>query len=217
MRLAYADPPYIGQARKHYKHDPQCAEVDHAALLAQLQGYDGWALSLSSPSLKVMLSDGSAQRAADVARLRAEASIPMPPAYDHHRNAMLRSADWLEKQPVDRMAPDGCRVAAWVKPFASFKRGVSPAYAWEPVLFKPARGWSRDKPTVRDWHSANITMKKGLSGAKPESFCRWLFDLLGAEPGDALDDLFPGTGIVGATWDAWVQERIVRDQPKEGE
>ena len=32
MRIAYADPPYPGQARKHYKRDPRCAEVDHAAL-----------------------------------------------------------------------------------------------------------------------------------------------------------------------------------------
>lgn len=55
MRIAYADPPYIGQARAHYKHDPSGiapAEVDHAALIAQLErDYDGWALSLSSQSL----------------------------------------------------------------------------------------------------------------------------------------------------------------------
>jgi hypothetical protein len=27
MKFAYADPPYIGQARRHYSHDPNCAEV----------------------------------------------------------------------------------------------------------------------------------------------------------------------------------------------
>lgn len=56
MRFAYADPPYIGQAKKHYSHDPQCAEVDHAQLIAQLETYDGWALSLSTPSLQEILA-----------------------------------------------------------------------------------------------------------------------------------------------------------------
>jgi hypothetical protein len=31
-------------------------------------------------------------------------------------------------------------------------------------------------------------------GAKPAAFCRWVFGLLGAAPGDTLDDLFPGSG-----------------------
>lgn len=52
MRFAYADPPYIGQAKRHYGHHPDYAgEVDHMALLAQLSEYDGWALSLSMKSL----------------------------------------------------------------------------------------------------------------------------------------------------------------------
>lgn len=56
MRVAYADPPYIGQARKHYKDDPKCAEVDHAGLIAQLESdYDGWALSASPISLPQIL------------------------------------------------------------------------------------------------------------------------------------------------------------------
>ncbi len=56
MRFAYADPPYPGQARKHYSDDPQCAEVDHAVLIAQIEQYDGWALSTSSPALKGVLA-----------------------------------------------------------------------------------------------------------------------------------------------------------------
>lgn len=48
MRFAYADPPYVGQAKKHYGHDPKCAEVDHARLIAELETYDGWALSCKS-------------------------------------------------------------------------------------------------------------------------------------------------------------------------
>jgi hypothetical protein len=52
MRMAYADPPYIGQAQKHY----QCPEIDHAQLINDLMHYEGWALSLSSPSLKQILN-----------------------------------------------------------------------------------------------------------------------------------------------------------------
>jgi hypothetical protein len=48
MRFAYADPPYINQARKHYAHDPNCAEVDHAALARELETFDGFALSCKS-------------------------------------------------------------------------------------------------------------------------------------------------------------------------
>lgn len=58
MRFAYADPPYIGQARKHYGTDPRCAEVDHLQLIARLADEypDGWALSCSSPSLRQILA-----------------------------------------------------------------------------------------------------------------------------------------------------------------
>src|ERR1043166_5967819 len=51
LRFAYADPPYIGQARKHYG----CEEIDHVELLRRLASYDGWALSCSSPSLREIL------------------------------------------------------------------------------------------------------------------------------------------------------------------
>jgi len=94
------------------------------------------------------------------------------------------------------------RIGAWVKPFGSFKANVNPAYVWEPVLFMGGRRYSREDPTVRDWLAANITLRKGLLGAKPPRFCDWVFDLLGATDEDELDDLFPGTGVVTARWKA---------------
>jgi len=100
------------------------------------------------------------------------------------------------------MCPGIVRVAAWVKPFASFKPNVNPAYAWEPVLFRPLPR-AREVATVRDWLSANITIKKGLVGAKPPKFCYWLFELLGANPDDEFCDLFPGTGVVTKCWESW--------------
>ena len=169
MKFAYADPPYLGQAKKRYSHDPRCAEVDHAELIARLMDEfsDGWALSLSSPSLKQILP----------------------------------------------LAPDTARVMAWVKPFAVFKPNVNPAYAWEPVIVHGGRKMGRGMPTVRDWHSANITLRKGLCGAKPESFCRWICDVLGAQPGDEMHDLYPGTGVMGRVWESRIMPIEFTPQP----
>ena len=161
MKFAYADPPYIGQARKHYSHDSQCAEVDHSKLIDHLvTNYpDGWALSLSSPSLQQIL--------------------PLCPAV---------------------------RVMAWVKPFCAFKVNVNPAYAWEPIIISGGRLRNREQETVRDWISANITLRQGLHGAKPKEFCYWLFDVLNVQPGDDFDDLFPGTGIVAQCFREYIAQ-----------
>lgn len=162
-RIGYADPPYPGQAARHYGGHPDFAgEVDHAELVEHLErDYDGWVLHTSSTALGDVLS----------------------------------------------LCPVGTRVMAWVKPFAAFKRNVSVAYAWEPVIVKAAR-----KPVVtgrvvmRDFISAPITMRRGLTGAKPEAVCRWCFEVVGAEPDDYLHDLFPGSGAVQRAWDAWRNE-----------
>ena len=95
------------------------------------------------------------------------------------------------------LCPDDVRVMAWVKPFAVFKPNVNPAYAWEPVIVRGGRRRTRQQPTARDWVSANITLRKGLVGAKPDAFCDWLLDVLNVEPGDEVIDLFPGTGSLG--------------------
>lgn len=124
----------------------------------------------------------------------------------------------LEKEGIE-----GYRVMAWVKPFAAFKRNVSVAYAWEPIIIKPCR-----KPVVthrvvmRDWIAQreetdlsvlerdfiveSITMKKGLTGVKPKQVCWWAFEMLGMEPDDHLVDLYPGSGAVTAAWNAWRAE-----------
>lgn len=54
IRVAYADPPYPGTAKKIYGREPSYAgEVDHAALVARLVAEfpDGWALSTSEEAL----------------------------------------------------------------------------------------------------------------------------------------------------------------------
>jgi|SRR3990167_7430439 len=164
MRFAYADPPYIGQAKKHYgKEATYGGEVDHKVLIERLilEYPDGWALSCSSPSLKQILT----------------------------------------------YCPNDVRVMAWVKPFASFKPNTNPAYAWEPVVVYRGRRRTRQQETERDWVAANITIKKGLTGAKPKKFIHWLFNIFNIQPGDELHDLFPGTGIVGSEAKKYLQQR----------
>lgn len=102
----------------------------------------------------------------------------------------------------------GARWCSWRKGFAAFKKNVSVAYAWEPVLVKAARKPVVSKRLVmRDWIDTDtqrsITLKRGLTGAKPEAVCHWAFELLGARPEDEFVDLFPGTGAVSRAWLTW--------------
>ena len=98
----------------------------------------------------------------------------------------------------------GARWMSWVKGFAAFKRNVPVAYAWEPVIVKPCRKPVVSKRLVmRDWVQESITLKRGLTGAKPEAVCHWAFEMVGAHPDDDLDDMFPGTGAVARSWATW--------------
>jgi hypothetical protein len=94
---------------------------------------------------------------------------------------------------------------SWVKPFAAFKRNVRVAYTWEPVIVKPAKRLEGATPT-RDFIAEPITMKRGLTGAKPELVCHWLFACMGLRRTDSLDDLFPGSGAVGRAWETWTAQ-----------
>jgi len=177
MRFAYADPPYL-DCCKLYDHfhgeDGLCWDdlTTHKLLIERLTDEfpDGWAMSLSSTSLQRILP----------------------------------------------LCPTDVRVSPWCKSFSAFKKGVRPAYAWEPVIWRggrnpanghphapPEKGGKQNTPKDFLWEDAEggllapITLKKGLTGAKPESFCGWVLDLLNAQPGDTVDDLFPGTGVMG--------------------
>lgn len=105
------------------------------------------------------------------------------------------------------MCPNDCRIGAWVKPFASFKPTVRVAYAWEPVIFRGGRPRSHDRPTVRDWCSVGITLKRGFATAKPAEVCFWIFEVLGIVPGDEFVDLFPGSGAVSDAWERWSRQQ----------
>lgn len=108
--------------------------------------------------------------------------------------------------------PSDARVAAWVKPFCSYKPNVNPAYAWEPIIFKSGRRYRREDTTVRDWCASNIALEKGLRGAKPREMCYWLFDLLAANPSDEFTDMFPGSGEVTRAWENFKRLTPITEQ-----
>jgi hypothetical protein len=95
------------------------------------------------------------------------------------------------------------RLGIWVKPFSVFKPNVNPSYSWEPVVFSGGRKRGRDMPTLRNFVSANITLRKGVVGAKPPEFCFWMFEWLNIQDGDEFEDLFPGSNGVMDAYKVW--------------
>lgn len=156
MRIAYADPPYPGQAKRLYGNHPDYAgEVDHAELIERLErDYDGWALSTSVPALQQLL--------------------PLCPKLGRRH----RIASWHRSPRV--LAPSNV------------------GWTWEPVIFKIAR--IEDRQYVPDTFHVPQGLGPEIIGAKPPFFIRWVFRLIGAEPTDTFDDLFPGSGVVGREW-----------------
>lgn len=111
------------------------------------------------------------------------------------------------------LCPAGTRVMAWCKPNGP-KFNVSLQFWWEPVLVCGGRPRPKNAPALADYlvhppeqwtREARADRAAGVHviGQKPRVFCRWVFEALGAQRGDTLDDLFPGSGAVGREWDAW--------------
>jgi predicted nucleic acid-binding Zn ribbon protein len=102
------------------------------------------------------------------------------------------------------LCPADTRVAAWVRgerPARSYR----PLAAWEPVVYlggRPYLSSIEDRRVDALTYTARprLTDPDRVVGAKPAAFCWWLFDLLGALPGDDLVDLFPGSGGIGRAW-----------------
>lgn len=178
MKLAIADPPYLGRAQRWYgsgrgpgrgrpqpgrngrqpQPHPDAAEWDdpqtHQQLIGQLvEHYEGWALAAAADSLPVLLPAAP-----------ADVVVGMW----HRPNAM----------------PGGGRILR----------------SWEPVLFyvPTERCHRRSGLVIRDVLSAAVR-PQGFLGSKPPEWTRWVLAMLGYDPGlDELDDLFPGSGAVSA-------------------
>jgi len=173
IRVAYADPPYLGQgARLYSEHHAQAEDWDqpatHRALIESLvtEFPDGWALSCSTPSLAVLL--------------------PMCPA-DVRIGAWFKTFCAFKKgiRPCYAWEPVIFRGGRNSKPPAPPKGGTQTTPKDFCEINEPALGIA-----------ARIAFLKGLPGAKPPAVCRWILDLLNVQPGDVVVDLFPGTGAM---------------------
>ena len=183
MRLAIADPPYLGRAALWYggkgrskqgtvgraagrgslapEFHPDAAEWDnperHHQLMVDLdRDFDGWAMAASAKTLPVIA-----------------AAIP----------ARARVAVWQ----VTNAIPDGSRVAS----------------TWEPVIVRVPDG-RRDRAAgvaVKDVLVAAHPVA-GFVGSKPPQWARWVLDMLGHRHGDVVVDVFPGSGAIQKVIDA---------------
>jgi len=113
----------------------------------------------------------------------------------------------------------------------AYGRDVYGGAAWpvpRPAVFPPLRRAMLD-PVWLLWLLIAVAVAVGLAGCEPappptlgetcREVCapfpvrssgyvvRWALEVAGMQAGDDLADLFPGTGIVAATWKAWLRER----------
>lgn len=103
------------------------------------------------------------------------------------------------------LCPVDVRVASWHRGPRRV-RSLGPLAAWEPVIYRGGRPDTSGEPASRTDALAYVARARTgdgqrVIGAKPAAFAWWLFELLGARPGDRLDDLFPGSGGVGRAFD----------------
>lgn len=180
MRLAIADPPYLGRADRWYgdgrgsgytsvtgrngrKPDrhPAAAEWDvperHVQLVRDLsEQYDGFAVAGTAASAGLLLA----------------------------------------------AAPPAARLAVWVRPNA-MPGGSRLINTWEPVVVlvpEGRRGRERGA-SVRDALVAPV-LPQGFLGSKPPAWTRWVLDMLDYQPAvDTVEDVFTGSGAVAAAAD----------------
>jgi hypothetical protein len=180
MRLAIADPPYLGTARMFYG-DGAGLHQSRTASINPLRQAD------QHPD--AALWDDPDQHRDLVSRLVANYdgwAIAMVPANLRH---------YLQWVPADT------RIAVWHDPQV-MPTGSHPRRRWEPVLLSVPGGRRRvidlPGPHVGDVLSApHVNGRRSFAGRKPVEWTRWVLAMLGHDPAvDTVDDLFPGSGAV---------------------
>lgn len=106
---------------------------------------------------------------------------------------------------------DGARVLVWEKP-QPVPRPVAIQFAWEPIVVYGGRDRAGRSP-IRDVIRANPRDGRmhtpGFPGAKPRPVLNYIFEALGLEPDDDLDDLYPGSGAVGRAWEDYRTQGVL--------
>jgi len=104
------------------------------------------------------------------------------------------------------LCPASTRVCAWRRAvrWTHSRRALS---AWEPLLVVGGRELGTNEPQdlvdALDYRGRYDSVPGALVGMKPPQFATWLFRLLGAQPGDELDDLYPGSGAIRRAWETF--------------
>ena len=115
--------------------------------------------------------------------------------------ALSTSAEAL--QEILALCPPGVRVCSWHRPVRR-TRSRRPLSAWEPLILCGGRELSSGEPqTVTDaleYRGRFRAFPGALVGMKAPQYAAWVFAQLGAEAGDELEDLYPGSGAVSEAW-----------------
>jgi hypothetical protein len=227
-RLAYADPPYPGKSKLYYGSHPDYAgEVDHAALIVSLSAdFDAWALSTSAEALQSVLA--LCPPGVRVAswhrghRTHSTATVPVNAWEPVIYGGRIRRATPAPDTSPAVVQDDASRPTSGTTPAAAAQHDTSTS----PANATPRPGSVAEissdtcAPVAEDLHDASrrpgervdslvyfarprLTDPNRVTGAKPAAFCRWIFELLGAQPGDELVDVFPGSGGIGRAWDIY--------------
>lgn len=182
MRLAIADPPYMGRARLFYGEGPE------------VSGATGHLMYKADHHPDADMWDNPATHEALVRRLMND--------YDGFAIAMVPD----NLRHYLRWVPEDVVIAVWHDPRV-MPTQKHPRRKWEPVIVKRCEGRKRvvDVPTpVGDVLTCQHPQPghrgvRGYAGMKPPQWTRWVLDMLGYNPDtDTVDDLFPGSGAVGA-------------------
>lgn len=121
----------------------------------------------------------------------------------HYPDGWALSTSARALRDVLPLCPRGVRVCAWFKGSRPGKSRFARC-SWEPVIIYRGRpNTTESRCTIDDGLIARGRFRSfpgAMIGMKSPRFAVWVFNLLGAAPGDTLDDLFPGSGAVSLAW-----------------
>ena len=117
-----------------------------------------------------------------------------------HHGQVRRVAEDLDDASI-AAAHDASRLPASRRAYQVHGSRLQPDPRRPALQLEPSRGAGVDPWDSLVYASrARLTDRERVTGAKPAVFCRWMFDLLGAQAQDDLVDLFPGSGGVARAW-----------------
>jgi hypothetical protein len=129
--------------------------------------------------------------------------------------ALSTAANSLRRTLI--LCPPEVRVAIWHVPDRTLRGNGRWRGVWEPVIIYGGRQAYGDAPMMSDLLRCPARTGFGrnqIAGQKPPEFARWTFALLGAQPGDELDDLFPGSGSVAHVWQEYESQPWMEPPPR---